>query len=323
MQPIAGVMKCQRCCRISPPTGFCLVAYARLDSLAVVWSLPAAMTMDFPEAFFLYAETVRPTFAEATSSLEFGYRLCASGTHRYTPDVATYLFRIDPRLSRIYRNAWPGCCATESVELYLTLDSFHDHAETEDFRKGLRHLYQGVGREHIRIFWIGPRPPDDALAKIFRSDVRARPLAPIRLTTFDRQVARRSRPGEAALLSVGLDVEPELALDGIHAVDRFANELEHISFAAFFHPDRRDELRLLVTLPEVHGQLTQLLQCAAALDRVSKRGVEGHLAMASSAAGSILSIRSAMTTASLNLSVGNEGVEGYVLHPEQTDGDEA
>lgn len=270
----------------------------------------------YPDAFFLYAEIVRPSVEHARESLA-AYRLCARGTHAATPEVVTYHFRIDERLTRIHRRTWPESCSTESLELYLTPAGFRDHGRTGDFLAGIRHLQEHTRLRQIRIFWIGPRPAPDMLRGIFWSDRRARPLGTLRCTTFDSDVARRARLCDMAELSVGLDVRPDAGAASVEAVDALAEELVHVSVIAFFHPERRDELRIVATLPIDDAQSPQdLARLLAGLSPASDGGVSGHLQLHRDTPRAPADIEAALAGRGLSISVASDGYEGYVLHPD-------
>ena len=274
------------------------------------------MSHAYPDAFFLYAEIVRPSVEHARQSLA-AYRLCARGTCDATPEVATYHFRIDERLTRIHRQTWPESCSTESLELYLTPRGFRDHGRTEGFLAGIRHLQEHTRLRQIRVYWIGPRPAPDLLRGIFWSDRRARPLAPLRFTPFDAGVARRARSRDIAEVSVGLDVRPDAGAASVEAMDALADELTHVSLIAFFHPERRDELRIVATLPIDDAQSPQdLARLLAGLSPGSESGVCGHLQLHRDATGNRADIEAVLAGHGLSVSVADHGYEGYLLHPE-------
>ncbi len=268
------------------------------------------MSNSYPDAFLLYAENVRPNLDEAIKSLEC-YRSCAIGTGRATPDVATYCFRIDERLTDVYRSTWPLSFSTESIELYLTPDSFRDHGKTEELVEGLTRLWTSVGREHIRIFWIGPRPESDIVHAVFHADPRARPLATLRLKTFDQDVAETARQEELALVSLGLNVDPDRAADCVDMIDTIADTLTTVTFVSFFHPDRRDELRLFMTLPVEDG--ATLAESLAPLREHARDSLAGHVQAHHSATG-LETVKQALDSAGLPFTVSPDRYEGYIVH---------
>ncbi|MBY0520530.1 MAG: hypothetical protein K2P79_08910, partial [Sphingomonas sp.] len=143
------------------------------------------------EAFFLYAETYLPNEQTRDETLA-ALQLCADGTARATPSVATYVFRPSALPAIIGERHYPGSIALESTELYLTNGGFRDHLATDEFRTGLRAMYKGTRRLGARLFWIGARPASDMLHNIFRSDPEARPIATVREKIFDADIYARS-----------------------------------------------------------------------------------------------------------------------------------
>lgn len=200
------------------------------------------------EAFFLYAETYLPDNAKLEATLD-ALSLCAIGTARATPSVATYVFRPSALTTVTGQSLFPGCVALESTELYLTHEGFRSHLDTSEFRTGLRRLYQDIGRLGVRIFWIGARPPADMLRNIHRSDPQARPVGAVTRKLFDAETYKGAQPDEMVIASLQCALKPGTGARASELVDAFDKALSTVSLVAFYHPFAPDLLRLFAVLP--------------------------------------------------------------------------
>lgn len=207
------------------------------------------------QSFFLYAETYLPDEKAQTETLA-ALQLCADGTGRETPGVATYVFRPSKLAGVTGEMRHPGSFALESTELYLTHQSFRDHLTTAEFRTGLRTMYKGTKRLGARLFWIGARPASDMLHNIFRSDPEARPIATISEKLFDEAVHRRTRNEDVAIVSVLCPLVKGSGAVAIDAVEAVAGTLDSISLVAFFHPLASEILRMFLVIPISNEQST-------------------------------------------------------------------
>ncbi|MBY0305534.1 MAG: hypothetical protein K2W86_10360 [Sphingomonas sp.] len=269
------------------------------------------------EAFFLYAETYLPsevTRAETLAALQ----LCADGTSRATPSVATYVFRPSALSAVIGERLHPGSVALESTELYLTNQGFRDHLATDEFRTGLRAMYKGTRRLGARLFWIGARPASDILHNIFRSDPDARPIATVREKLFDADVHAASDNRDVAMVSVLCPVETGKGAVAIDLVDAIAAQLTVISFAAFFHPLAPDLLRLFMVLPINDAQPARMIAegLAPLGDLVVAPGrMLGTCQTHRDRADLAGTLAAALAATNADWQVMLDGYSGYVSHP--------
>ncbi len=213
------------------------------------------------EAFFLYAETFLPDDGARTHTLR-ALQMCADGTSRFTPSVATYVFRRSKLSGVIADRCFPGSLALESTELYLTGQGFRDHITTDEFRAGLRSMYKETERLGAHLYWIGARPQSDMMHNIYRSDPEARPIATLCEKLFDPDVYKNTNHEDAAIVSLLCPVAKGQGANAIDVVDRIDSEFETISFIAFFHPRAQDLLRLFMVLPIGQTQSAQTLSAA-------------------------------------------------------------
>lgn len=269
------------------------------------------------EAFFLYAETYLPNEVTREETLA-ALQLCADGTARATPSVATYVFRPSALTEVIGERVYPGSVALESTELYLTNQGFRDHLTTDEFRTGLRAMYKGTRRLGARLFWIGARPASDMLHNIFRSDPKARPIATVREKLFDADVHAASDNRDVVIVSVLCPVESGKGAVAIDLVDAIAAQLTVISFAAFFHPLAPDLLRLFMIAPVNHAQPTRMIaeSLAPLADLVAAPGrmlgtCQTHRDRAELAA----ELTAVLATTSADWHIMSAGYSGYISHP--------
>lgn len=200
------------------------------------------------EAFLLYAELYLPEEAKRQDTLN-ALALCAAGTERETPGVATYLFRPSPLATLTGQQVRPGCVAVESTELYLTYDAFRRHATTPEFRAGVDRLFHGIDRMGIRVFWIGKRPPAEILRQIHHSDPQARPAGVITKKLFDVGVYSGANPEDIVMISVLCPLARGLGARATELVDSFDDGIDTVSLVAFFHPYAQHILRFFAVLP--------------------------------------------------------------------------
>ncbi len=271
------------------------------------------------QGFFLYAETYLPNEQCRDETLE-ALASCADGTIGATPGVGTYVFRPSLNAEIIGQRLHPGCVCLESTELYLTHAGFRDHLETPEFRSGLRAMYKGTTRLGARLFWCGEQPPSDMLHNIFRSDPEARPLAPLALTVFDREVYDQTENHDTAIVSLSVPIEQGAGARAIDAVQALRADVRHISLFAFFHPLDTDLLRLTVVLPLAANDTRQHECLSQALSAIAETREEGGVATGvvclhdqSPASEEIL--KSAFSSC-YNWSIRRGEHTGYISHPE-------
>jgi len=269
------------------------------------------------EAFFLYAETYLPSEVTREETLA-ALQLCADGTARATPSVATYVFRPSALTAVVGERVYPGSVALESTELYLTNQGFRDHLTTEEFRTGLRAMYKGTRRLGARLFWIGARPASDMLHNIFRSDPEARPIATVREKIFDADVYGQTSNADVVIVSLLCPVEPGKGAVAIDLVDAMAAQLTTISFAAFFHPLAPDLMRVFFVAPVNDGQTAaQIAERVAPLAGIvapSSRMLgtcQTHRDRADLAAA----LSAAFQATDADWQVMSGGYSGYISHP--------
>ncbi|MBX9730430.1 MAG: hypothetical protein K2X59_03810 [Sphingomonas sp.] len=277
------------------------------------------------EAFFLYAETYLPNEVTREETLT-ALQLCADGTSRATPSVATYVFRPSALSAVIGERVYPGSVALESTELYLTNQGFRDHLTTDEFRTGLRAMYKGTRRLGARLFWIGARPASDMLHNIFRSDPEARPIATVREKLFDADVHAASDTRDVTILSILCPVESGKGAVAIDLVDAIAAQVTTISFVAFFHPLAPDLLRLFMIAPVNHAQPTRMIaeSLAPLADLVAAPGrmlgtCQTHRDRADLAA----ELTAVLATTSADWHIMSAGYSGYISHPSVATEDKA
>ncbi|MBX9858112.1 MAG: hypothetical protein K2Y20_00790 [Sphingomonas sp.] len=269
------------------------------------------------EAFFLYAETYLPSEQTRQETLA-ALQLCADGTARATPSVATYVFRPSALSAVLGERVYPGSVALESTELYLTNQGFRDHLTTDEFRTGLRAMYKGTRRLGARLFWIGARPPSDMLHNIFRSDRDARPIATVREKLFDADVHAASDNRDVTIVSVLCPIESGKGAVAIDLVDAIADRLTVISFAAFFHPLAPDLLRVLMILPINDAQPASVIADSLAPlgDLVAAPGrMLGTCQTHRDRADLAETLAAAFATTNADWQVMSDGYSGYVSHP--------
>lgn len=272
------------------------------------------------EAFFLYAETYLPSLQTRDETLA-ALQMCADGTGRVTPSVATYVFRPSALSAVIGDRLHPGSVALESTELYLTNAGFRDHLTTDEFRTGLRAMYKGTRRLGARLFWIGARPASDMLHNIFRSDPDARPIAPVRAKLFDAGVYAASDNRDVIILSMLCPVETGKGAVAIDLVDAIADRLTTISFVGFFHPLAPNLLRVFFVAPVSSTQAaSDIADAVAPLASVAAPGarVLGTCQTHRDRGDLAADLSVALAATDVDWQVLSAGYSGYASHPSVT-----
>ncbi|MEM8987408.1 MAG: hypothetical protein AAGC95_11870 [Pseudomonadota bacterium] len=269
------------------------------------------------EAFFLYAETYLPDEKSRGETLE-ALQLCANGTSRFAPSVATYVFRPSRLASTLGEGVYPGSVSIESTELYLTHQGFRDHLETDEFRTGLRAMYKSTRRLGARLFWIGAKPPSDMMHNIFRSDPEARPVSAVQHELFDETVYKTAANEDVIIVSLLCPVAKGRGADAIDFVDAMKERLRSISFVAFFHPLAQDLLRVFFVAPIDRRQsAAKIAECVKPLSTVSDgAGPMLGLCQVHRSRGDLAAvIRETFEGLNVDWDIMYKDYSGYVSHP--------
>lgn len=268
------------------------------------------------EAFFLYAETYLPSEKTREDTLA-ALQLCADGTSRLTPDVATYVFRPSKLAAMLGERVFPDSVSLESTELYLTHKGFRDHLTTDEFRSGLRSMYKGTRRLGARLFWIGAKPASDMMHNIFRSDPIARPIATIQQKLFDASVYQRTANRDVVILSLLCPVTSGQGAVAIDCVDAMAAALETISFVAFFHPLAPDLLRVFMTAPIDYTQSVDKIAEAVgtlAANTNPEGPLQGHCQTHRTRPDLAEQLRGSFSGQDADWEISSDGYSGYISH---------